>query len=237
MTTVAPPSTVQIQELDFSVNLLQALLWQYQNAPSLSSLLESKQAWYTENETEFWQDWITNVFDLRTANQFGLEVWSIILDFPIFINLNPSEDNQNWGFGSNRFNFSNGNFAPANGGTIVLPLATNRLALQLRYFQLCSSGTVPEINRFMNYVFAQYNNAAPGSVFLVDNLDMTQTYYFLFPVTWDLAFLFNNFDILPRPAGVGTNYKDTTLNYWGFGLNRLNFSNGNFSPESEFPIP
>ena len=34
------------------------------------------------------------------------------------------------------------------------------------------------------YVFASY-----GNVYLIDNHDMTQTYVFNFPVTWDLAFI------------------------------------------------
>ena len=230
-------STSDIQSFDFSVNLLSALIWQKNNSPIIQSLIQQKQAWYTENQTQFWEDWIKNVFDLRTANEFGLKVWSIILDFPLFINLTPSEDDRNWGFGPNRYNFGNGNFAPQNGGSVVLPLATNRLALQLRYFQLCSSGTVPEINRFLNFAFAQYNGSEPGQVFLIDNHDMTQTYFFLFPMTWDLVFLFDNFDILPRPSCVGSAYKDTTKNYWGFGPNRLNFGNGNFAPLITFDIP
>ena len=230
-------SNYDTQLFDFSVDLLSSLLWEYNNAEKLQAIIQSKQDWYTTNQTEFWQDWITNVFNLQTANAFGLEVWSIILGFPLFINLSPTDNDKNCGFGPNRYNFGNGNFVKQNGGSIVLPLATNRLALQLRYFQLCSSGTVPEINRFLNFVFSQYNGSEPGQVFLIDNHDMTQTYYFLFPVTWDLQFLFTNFDILPRPSGVGTAYKDTTLNYWGFGPNRLNFTNGNFAPPITFDIP
>ena len=72
-----------IQEFDFSVDLLQAILWQYNNATSLQSLLNSEQAWVIENQTEFWENWLRDVFDLRTANEFGLSVWSIILGIPL----------------------------------------------------------------------------------------------------------------------------------------------------------
>lgn len=67
------------QEFDFSINLLEALIWQYNNAPRLESLLRQKQTWYDVNNRDFWQDWLRDVFDLRTANTFGLRVWSIIL--------------------------------------------------------------------------------------------------------------------------------------------------------------
>lgn len=152
-------------------------------------------------QKDFWEQWIQNVFNLQTANEFGLEVWSIILKFPLFINIMPSVNNAFWGFGANRANFTQGNFALVNGGSVVLPLATNRLALQLRYFQLCNSGTVPEINRFLKFVFQPW-----GTAYLKDNLNMTQTYHFNFPITWDLQFLFDNFDLLPRPAGVKSSY-------------------------------
>ena len=57
---------------------------------------------------------------------------------------------------------------------------------------------------------------------------MTQMYVFNFPVTWDLAYLFNNYDILPRPAGVSSSVLDATLVYFGFNDFNDNFDNGNF---------
>ena len=230
MATVSPPLTVNIQQLDFSMNLLAALLWEYNNATSLQGLIQQKQDWYTTNQTDFWEEWITNVFNLSTANQFGLIVWSIILDLPLYVNTAPSSMAPAFGFDNSYFvNFNRGNFQSTTGNSYQLPLATQRLALQLRYFQLCSSGTVPEINRFMNYVFEQYNGASQGQVFLEDNHDMTQTYHFRFPVTSDLNYLFENYDILPRPAGVASTWVDDTVNAWGFGPYQLNFNRGNFA--------
>ena len=83
--------------------------------------------------------------------------------------------------------------------------------LQFRYFQLCSSGTVPEINRFLAYLFG-----GPNKAWLIDQQNMSQTYIFNFPVSWELAYVFNNLDILPRPAGVGSAWLDATLEYFGF---------------------
>lgn len=227
-----------IQLFDFSINLLSALLWQHNDAVNLQSLMQQKQSWYEENQTKFWQDWLVNVFDLRTANQFGIVVWSIILDFPLYINLAPAGDYENWGFGDNNQNFGNGNFASANGTSIQLPLETQRLALQLRYFQLCNSGTVPEINRFMNFVFNQFNGSPDGTVYLQDNNNMTQIYKFNFVLSWDLVFLLQNYDILPRPCGVAQTYIDATSKTFGFGKDRVNFSGGNFySPTFTYGLP
>lgn len=192
-----------IQQFDFAVDVLQPLIWQYQNAPTIKSLLEGKQTWYSTNHTEFWTDWYTDVFNLQTANIFGLSVWAIILGQPIVFN-NVNDPSQiPWGFGTNNVNFTQGNFAGGGGASYALPIAAARLLLQLRAFQLVSSGTVPETNRMLAYVFESY-----GPAWLVDNYDMTQTYKFNFALTSDMVYIFNNTDVLPRPAGVTSSYEE-----------------------------
>ena len=90
----------QIQAFDFSVDLMRALLWQYNDAARLEALLRQKQTWYDANQSAFWSDWLADVFDLRTANDFGLSVWAIILDIPLIVAsaVDPS-DKPLWGFG------------------------------------------------------------------------------------------------------------------------------------------
>lgn len=218
-------SNADIQNFDFSVNLLIAILWQYNNAENLYSIINSKQNWYDENQQDFWENWITNVFNLRTANAFGLAVWSIILDLPLFVAETPTPPGTlSFGFDAGSGQFDQSNFGTQNGETNALPLETKRIALQLRYFQLCSSGTVPEINRFMNYLFANL-----GPVVLFDNHDMTQQYVFGFPLTWDFQYLFNNFDILPRPAGVKSTFRNTATLAWGFDAGSGQFDQSNFA--------
>lgn len=213
-----------IQTFDFSVDLLKAILWQYDTAANLQGLLTAKADWYAANQTQFWNDWIRDVFDLRTANEFGLAVWSVILGLPLFFNTAPIVTGPIFGFDSQTgFNFDNGNFGDNNGNTYELPEGTKRIALQLRYFQLTSSGTVPETNRMLAYVFGGL-----GRAWLEDYGDMTQSYVFDFPLTADLRYLFDNYDVLPRPAGVASAYFDATVPHWGFATGDLNFDNGNF---------
>lgn len=227
ITLALPLSNDDIEFFDFSVNLLKAILWQYNEADNLQSLLQSKQDWYNTNQEQFWMDWYYNVFNLPTANEFGCNVWSIILALPLFVNTPPTSlDAPIFGFDSSFYkNFNRGNFGTRAGGSSALSLATKRLALRLRYFQLVTSGTVPEINRFFEYLFGSL-----GGAFLLDNGNMTQTYIFKFPLTAELKYLFGNFDILPRPSGVGSTYKSTASKFFGFGpsWNRLNFNRGNF---------
>lgn len=235
----------KIQAFDFSVDLLQALLWQYNEAPNLHALLQHKQEWYTVNQTEFWQDWFTDVFDLRTANDFGLAVWAIILNARQFVYQPPNLDRPIFGFGvpntgfSDRFddrfseggpqsfykNFNNGNFGTSSGeGINGLTTEQSRLLLRLRYFSLVTRAAVPEINAFLSEVFADL-----GKVVVVDNYDMTCTYAFLFALPSTLIYVFNNFDVLPRPAGVALNITTTPRDkVFGFGEHYANFNNGNF---------
>lgn len=221
MTFANDSNTGGIQQFDFDVNLLQAILWQYNNATNLQGLLNAKDTWYETNQSDFWEDWYTNVFNLPTANEFGLSIWSIILGLPLFISSGTPSGNI-FGFDTQTgFNFDNGIFGGSS--TYQLDTTTQLIALQLRYFQLTSSGTVPEINRVLKYVFKNF-----GHAWLLDNHDMTQTYIFNFPVTFNLQYLFNNYDILPRPAGVESHWVDATLIYFGFRTTDFNFDNGIF---------
>src|SRR5206468_1560066 len=148
--------------------------------------------WYLQNQTNFWNSWYRDVFNLATANQFGLIVWSIILGLPLYVNAPPVSGAPTFGFSGSvtgAVNFDGGILGEVNGSSELLPINTQRIALQLRYFQLTSSGTVPEINRVLQYVFSGY-----GRAYLLDGHDMTQAYVFDFPLTWDLNYLFTNYD-------------------------------------------
>lgn len=215
--------TDTIQQFNYDVNILGSMLWQFGNAPNVLSLLNSKQGWYDLNQTQFWADFYTNIFDLRTANNFGLSVWAIILGAPIQYNL-PGAGVEAWGFGSFRKNFTNGNFASNSGNTYTLSVETARVILRLRYYQLTGTCTVPAINRMLADVFADY-----GTAFIIDDLNMTQRYIFNFILPADMQFAFTNFDILPRPAGVGNTFVSILEPIWGFNIDAENFDHGNFT--------
>lgn len=215
---------MKTQAFDFSLNLLRAMLWQYNDAPRLESLVAQKQAWLDVENEGFWGDWVRDVFNLVTANDFGLSVWAIILDVPLTIaSASPDDDGHViWGFALDDENFDNGNFAP----WAVLPLTTEqcRLILRLRYFQLVTRGTVPEVNEFFSGLFSDQ-----GSAYVVDGLDMSARYIFGFPLSTNLQVVFTYFDLLPRPAGVRVDYVVIPDSFgWGFGRYHFNFENGNF---------
>lgn len=230
----------KIQDFDFSVNVLAALLWQHNNAKNLEALMTLKEAWYTRNQSNFWESWIHDVFDLRTANLFGCRVWAEILGTKLQIELDPSlRTKPMFGFGAEGgvtptntyLNFEHGNFGALSSTSIGLTLEQQRTLLRLRYFTLISRCTVPEINRILADVFAD-----EGSAYVLDSNDMSYiVYVFAFNPSSQLAFLLQNFDLLPRPATVGVKYNVINRPVFGFGPdepvntnNNRNFNNATF---------
>ncbi len=189
---------MNIFEYDCSIDVLSALLWQDNDAVNTQALLEAKQRWYQENHCDFWNDWIVNVFDLNTANAFGLKVWSDILDLPLFGTVIPSpSDYPAFGFDSNsNQNFDNSNFAIDGDRTFLLTLEQIRIVLKLRFFQLVTRAAIPETNRFLSTVFTSV------SVYATDGNDMTMTYNNTTLIAAELLRAITDLDVLPRPAGV-----------------------------------
>lgn len=210
----------RIQKFDFSVDLLKAILWQYNDAARLQTLLRRKSEWYAEAQTEFWTDWIRDVFDLTTANDFGLAVWGIILDVPLSYGLPGTGARPVWGFGDFNLNFNNGNFGRDSSGVAGLTVEQKRLVLRLRYYQLVSDGSAPHINYVLREVF--------GDGYVIDHMDMTASYVFPMALPSGLQAILQEFDLLPRPAGVEINILIDPAGVFGFDPYYLNFNNGGF---------
>lgn len=70
------------------INLEKCILWQYDKATSLSRIILNKQNWYKQNVTDFIVSFFIDVFNLKTANDFGLNIWGKLLNFPRQIMLN-----------------------------------------------------------------------------------------------------------------------------------------------------
>lgn len=209
-----------IQEFDFSVDVLRAILWQYEGATGLQSILRAKSDWYTINQTQFWTDWIRDVFDLTTANEFGCSVWGVILGIPLSIGEPGTGALPVFGFNPDGLNFDNGNFGRDSAGVAGLTLEQKRLVLRLRYYQLVSDGSAPFANLTIRNVF--------GMGYVLDNEDMTITYVFPVEIPLQVRLVLEEFDLLPRPAGVGVNILIDPDAVFGFDPYYQNFNNGGF---------
>jgi hypothetical protein len=190
---------MKIYPLNFDhlkIDVSKALLWRHENAKNLKALITKRNEALKILNIDFWSDWFENVFNLDTANDFGLLVWAIILDVPLTIDNNSAPTpNNNWGFGTFRKNFENGNFTPLN-DMISLNSEDARKILKLKYYQMITRATVPECNKILNYVFPDL------TPYVVDNLDMTMDYIFNGSPSSSMKAAFTRLDILPRPSAV-----------------------------------
>jgi hypothetical protein len=218
-----PADKIQVQNPN--VDLTAALLWQENNAPNITKLVQLKNAWYQTNHVVFWQNWFINTFDIRTCDQFGLMVWSIILDIPLTISQSPSNPNKpTFGFGSYNKNFDNGNFTTIQQTVIVLTIDDQRDLLLLRYNQLTGNCRIPWINRMLKRILGDY-----GPIYALDPLDMSAIVYVVdFIPSAGLVFILANCNVLPSPAGVPVKVLLKKLTPFGFGAFNQNFYNANF---------
>ena len=188
--------------IDLSNDFRKALLWQYEEFPELKTLADQKDTWYQDNHVAFWENWITDVFDIRTCGDFGLVIWGIILGTPLHVNVGPQPLRQAFGFGSYNLNFRNSNFITVRQQAVRLSKEQKRTLLLLRYNQLTGKCTVPFINKVLKTFFGQY-----GNIYIIDTYDMSDiTVYMEFVPSTELWFILKECDVLLRPAGVGVKY-------------------------------
>ncbi|WGN90798.1 hypothetical protein [Burkholderia phage vB_BglM_WTB] len=150
--------------IPYSNDSTQAIKWLQNKAPKLQALINAKADWYSSFNDQFWTEWYTNVFNLDTANTFGLQVWCIILGLPSTqFGLFPV--GQSWAYGAARENYVYSGTLPAPAGSsaggnffggsdsTLLNLDEVRFALKLRYAALVGNGRIAYINRMLNWIF------------------------------------------------------------------------------------
>lgn len=232
---------MNIQEFDYTAPVTEAILWQYNNATNITTLIQNKSTWLQNYNAQFWIDWYNNVFNLTTSTPtlFGITVWSIILNVPIYMQKGIEPDDTPI-FGFNDFdpsypdyvnsylNFGNGNFSTYR-QYFILTVQEQQFLLRLKYFTLTNLGDIDDINKFLNHLCTNNSIAYSGTIFVIDHLTMFIDYVFTtgdFPP--DLLGVIKDLDLLPRPAGVGISYILNGQPIFGFGYFNQNFGNGTF---------
>ena len=114
--------------LQNTVNLLDCLLWQYNKATKLQSLVQSCQDEFEGNVKDFWDNFYTNIFNIDTANTFGLSVWGILLGV----------DRPSYTSGGQTYQYSDDMY---------------RLLLKSRSLLFRMDGSVFQINKYIEYLF------------------------------------------------------------------------------------
>ena len=166
-----------IQDIfSFESNLTQNITWQYDNTHVLKALIEAKNEWYSDNVNEFWEYVLHNFLNINTANDWGLNLWGKILKVKRLYNVNGQKIN-------------------------VSSELYRRLILgKLQLIKI--NGTVPEIDKYLNFIFSPYLSETSWAAYIQDNCDMTVNYYLNFTPSEEEKALILSRNIFPTPAGV-----------------------------------
>lgn len=188
---------------NYAPDLLQHIQWQYDNAPVIQSLAASKNSWYSDNLTGFWQNIAADFLDINTANDWGLNLWGKILQVKRLYNVN--------------------------GEQISLSTELYRRLILAKLQLIKMNGTVPEINSYLNFIFAPYATETSYAAYVQDNRDMTVSYIINFDPTDEELALIQSRSIFPTPAGVEDNIIVLTENAI-FGFEGSGFQPWNQAP-------
>ena len=160
----------------FKTNLIQNVIWQYENATNLKTLITQKENWYNTNLDEFWLKIESDFLNIQTATDFGLNLWGQILQVSRTYNIN--------------------------GNLTTLSTELYRRLILGKLQLIRSDGTVPNINKYLNFIFKDYKNENSLGAFVRDNHDMSVVYVLNFePSEEELALIYSR-TFLPTPAGV-----------------------------------
>lgn len=186
------------------------LLRQYNDATSLQEMISLE--WQSISMNDFVDDFYNNIWNIATANSYGLDVWGKIIDLSrtmqytasglyfgfreAKISETTSNDPQPW----NAYPFYSKNYSNTT-GTVVLSDDLFRKALMMKAFHNITNMTIPAMNSSLVSLFGDSGNAwvsRDGPNAMSYRFDFT-------PSATELAIIQNS-KILPVPAGAVVSY-------------------------------
>lgn len=189
---------MKIQQFDLDIPLLNAIPWQ-DDASNLRKLIEAKKKWYDINYQKFWIDWEKDVFNLNTASDFGIIIWSLIAGLPLISFEGSPVDYPAFGFAPFGLNFDNSNFATPPGFTRNLTQEQQRQLILWRFVSIFTDCSLHDVNLGFKRIFND------GS-YAIDHLNMKMTYQLKMKAPSIMRMIYEKSEILPRPAGVKANF-------------------------------
>lgn len=179
-------------------NVNQTVISQYANSPTLTSIVGDANQWL--DPTVNLQDFYNLIWNISTAQGFGLDIWGVILGVSRYLEV----------AAGNYFGFYDGgvgdtepfNQAPfytGGGTTDTYALSDSSfltLLLAKAFANICAT-TIPMLNQLLTLLFGEY-----GESYVIDNGDMSITYQFNFaPTAVQLAIIASS-GVIPYPTGV-----------------------------------
>ncbi|BBC80882.1 DUF2612 domain-containing protein [Acetobacter orientalis] len=178
------------------------VLSQYSCAPTLNALIE---AWnQTLDPTRLIETWFTNIWNLDTAQGYGLDVWGRIVGVERVLTLSTDSF---FGFAEPQdLTLQPFNAAPWYSGTQTtsnyrLSDDAFRQLINAKALANITDGSITSLNAILMTLFA-----GQGDVWVADTGTMTLTYTFNFAPSAVQVSLIQSSGVLMRPAGVRVIY-------------------------------
>lgn len=118
----------KIGNIDFKPDFSRCHLWQYDKAVRLNSIIDGEGDFIAKNVGEFWESWLNDIFNVASANDFGLALWGELLGVP-------------WGTYDD------------DGTETQISTEMYRRMLLAKFYLFTSNGSIPDINHYLQIVF------------------------------------------------------------------------------------
>lgn len=216
-------------------NVRDTILTQYAASPNLRSLIESFNT--TMDMTEFTEGFLTTIWDISTAEDYGLDVWGKIVGVSRLLNV--PQQTTNFGFDEAFISANDDSPKPFDEApfyeglqlTTTVRLANDgyRKLILAKAMANITDCSIPSLNNALNYLFE-----GEGDAFVAITGVMSMSYVFSFnlsPVEW--AILLNS-NAIAKPAGVSVSIMSLDFNNtFGFAEADMQpFESGTFFPDS-----
>lgn len=181
--------------------LTKTILLQYSDSPKLKAMI------YAFNDAIDIKDFINDFYDLvwniRTADTYGLNVWGKIVNVSRLLTVD--EVGQYFGFSEalsefepNPVPFDDASFYDGIKSTTTVELSNDayRRLILAKAMANITDCTVPELNKQLLYLFQD-----KGCPFVTDTADMAIRYVFTFDMSASDVAIVTKSGVIPRPSG------------------------------------
>uniref|UniRef100_UPI0036DBD299 DUF2612 domain-containing protein n=1 Tax=Photorhabdus sp. RM322S TaxID=3342825 RepID=UPI0036DBD299 len=186
-------------------NVEATILAQYAASPKLNSLIRSFNA--AVSSAEFINTFYDLIWNIDTANTYGLDVWGKIVNVSRWLTVN--ENAKYLGFGEAFLSistttdpdpFGQAPFYAVESKTKTIELSDQmyRKLIMMKAMSNISDCTIPNINRMLVYMFSD-----SGRAYITDDGNMKMSYVFEFQLSTAELAIVQTSGALPYPAGVG----------------------------------
>jgi hypothetical protein len=195
------------------------IISQYANSPSLDQMIANVNE-YIDPRVNM-QQFYDFVWNVDTAQGFGLDIWGKIVGVDRLLRI-PS-NTQTFGFNNSDFPpdwapFNQGTFytGVSNGQGFNLPDDAYRTLILVKALSNIVATTAASLNQLLRNLFPITPDRPENRCFVIDNNDMSMTFYFEFDITVTEYAILTQSGVLPHPAGVRYNVVVAPAGIFGF---------------------